>query len=143
MQDAASSPMFVPMRMRSRGPVARVPARLALPSEVEQPPTPVEVLPPKPTPTACDPELIAILDAPLHAGETAAAGFARKERELGAAFAKLTILAAYALRKRLANPLRDDVLAEKFARLTVERRNRLLQFLADVRRRAALAQTGR
>ena len=138
MQDAASSPMFVPMRMRSRGPVARVPARLALPSEVEQPPTPVEVTPPKPIPTACDP-LLAILDAPLHAGETVAAGFARKERELGAAFAKLTVLAAYALRKRLANPLRDDVLAEKFARLTVERRNRLLQFLADARRRAALA----
>ena len=139
MQDAPSSPMFVPARMRSRGPVASVPARVSLQTDAAPAPV-VVVAPPPPPASSSDADLIAILDAPLVAGETAAAGFARKERELADAFAKRTVLAAYALRKRLANPASDDVLAEKFARLTVERRTRLLHFLADARRRAALGR---
>lgn len=86
-----------------------------------------------------DRRLLAILDAPLLLGEPAAVGFARKERELSEAFAELPILAARALHKRLANPRHGDLLAEKFSRLTVERRNRLLLFLADARRRAAIS----
>lgn len=137
MQDAPSSPppIFVPARMKSRGPVARVPARLTLSIATEEP----AVVAPPVRSTSNDSDLIAILDAPLAPKETAAAGFARKEAELKVAFASRTVLAAYALQKRLANPSSDDVLAQKFARLTIERRTRLVQFLSDARRRAALA----
>ncbi|HEU0036389.1 MAG TPA: hypothetical protein VFQ53_37510 [Kofleriaceae bacterium] len=86
-----------------------------------------------------DPPLLAILEAPLALGETAAAGFARKEHELGNAFAQLSILEARTLHARLANPKTGDALAERFSRLTSERRNRLLAFLGDARRRAAVA----
>jgi hypothetical protein len=105
--------------------------------DYEPPPSP----PPPPPPLVIDDSpFFAILDAPLLAGETAAAGFARKERELAAAFARLPLLAARGVHMRLANPRRDDVLAEKFSRLTIERRTRLLNFLADARRRAALGE---
>ncbi len=86
-----------------------------------------------------DARLLAILDAPLFAGEAASVGFARKERELRGAFKQLLVVEAHLLHKRLANPARGDRLAEKFVRLTAERRSRLLQFLADARRRAAVA----
>ncbi|MDB4954174.1 MAG: hypothetical protein JWO36_1743 [Myxococcales bacterium] len=87
-----------------------------------------------------DAALIAILDAPLRAGETAAAGFHRKEVELGNAFAKLTVLESRALNTRLAHPKPNDALAETFSRMTSERRARLLTFLADARRREAIAR---
>ena len=123
------APLFTPMR--KRGPI---PSGTTL--EYEPPPSP----PPPPAPPAIDDApLLAILDAPLLAGETAAAGFTRKERELAAAFAQLSVLAARGLHMRLANPRQGDALAEKFARLTIERRTRLLDFLADARRRAAIA----
>ncbi len=88
---------------------------------------------------AIDAQLIAILDAALAPGETAADGFRRKEHELGAAFGTLSILEAHVMHARLANPRVDDLLAAKFARLVVDRRARLLAFIADARRRAALA----
>ena len=86
-----------------------------------------------------DVQLIAVLDAPLAPGETVQAGYARKENELGTLFARLTILESRALHARLANPRPGDELATKFARLVVERRARLLAFLSDARRRAAIA----
>lgn len=92
---------------------------------------------------AHDAELIAILEAPLQRGETVVAGFARKERELAVAFAGLGIQEARALHHRLATPRSGDVLAESFTHLTVERRNRLLGFLANARRRAAIAAARR
>jgi hypothetical protein len=82
--------------------------------------------------------LIAILDRPLGKGELASIGFARKEHDLGAAFAKLTVLEARRLHARLTINAPDDVLAARFAQLTVDRRDRLLHFLADARRREAL-----
>ncbi|MBL9015528.1 MAG: hypothetical protein JNL83_15190 [Myxococcales bacterium] len=85
-----------------------------------------------------DARLIAILDAPLAPGETVMAGFARKEHELGAMFARLNVLESRAMHARLANPKAGDELASRFARLTIERRSRLLSFLADARRRAAI-----
>jgi hypothetical protein len=121
--------LFAPARKR------RPITSLATTLEYEPPPSPP---PPPPPPAIDDTPLLAILDAPLHTGETAAAGFARKERELAAVFAQLPVLAARGLHMRLANPRRDDQLADKFARLTIERRTRLLNFLADARRRAAL-----
>jgi hypothetical protein len=86
-----------------------------------------------------DGALLAILDAPLFTGEPASVGFARKERELRDAFAALPILQARALEKRLAKSAPGDSLAQRFGRLTAERKHRLLQFLADARRRAAIA----
>ena len=82
---------------------------------------------------------ISILDAPLLPDETARVGFLRKEAELRAAFAQLPVAAQRALHARLANPTTGDQLAERFARLTLDRRTRLLTFLADARRREALA----
>ncbi len=82
---------------------------------------------------------ISILDAPLLPGETARAGFLRKEAELRAAFAPLSVAAQRALHARLGDPRAGDPLAEHFARLTLDRRTRLLTFLADARRREAQA----
>lgn len=98
---------------------------------------------PAPITTSLDPRILAILDAPLAIGETAMAGFARKEQELGSTFAQLSVIEARALGLRLSNARPGDLLAEKFGRLTVERRNRLLNFLADARRRQAIAAARR
>ena len=89
-----------------------------------------------------DAALIAILDAPLHPGETAHAGFLRKEVELGETLATLTVLESRALHARLSNRKTGDTLAEKFSRLTIERRTRLIGFLATARRRAANPSRG-
>jgi len=100
----------------------------------------VAIRPPTaPRPPTIDARLIAILDAPLAPGEGAMIGFARKERELGAMFAQLGVAESRAMGARLATPKAGDELANKFARLTVERRTRLLTFIADARRRAAIA----
>lgn len=87
----------------------------------------------------CDATLIRILDAPLAFGMTAREGFMRKEAELRAAFAALPVATQRALHARLSNPCAGDELAATFHRLTAERRTRLLNFLADARRREALA----
>lgn len=86
-----------------------------------------------------DAALLAILEAPRHAGEPAALGFLRKEAELRAAFAALPVSAARALHARLANPRHGDLLAARFSGLVADRRARLLAFLGDARRREALA----
>jgi hypothetical protein len=86
-----------------------------------------------------DAELIRILDAPLAYGMTAREGFMRKEAELRAAFASLPVATQRALHARLSNPRAGDELAMKFHQLTAERRTRLLNFLAEARRREALA----
>lgn len=90
-------------------------------------------------PDTTDARLIAILDAPLAPGELASAGFTRKEHELGAMFAAMSVLECRAIHGRLTAMRPGDELAHKFARLTIERRGRLLTFLADARRREALA----
>jgi hypothetical protein len=87
--------------------------------------------------SAHDARLIAILD--MDSGEPTYVAFARKECELGEAFAKLPILDQRALHTRLGTVRSGDVLAEKFNRLTADRRARLLIFLGDARRRAARA----
>jgi hypothetical protein len=87
---------------------------------------------------AHDAKLIAILDQDT-GGEPAYVAFARKERELGEAFATLPILDQRALQTRLGTVRSGDALSEKFNRLTADRRARLLIFLGDARRRAARA----
>ncbi len=87
---------------------------------------------------AHDAKLLAILDADS-SGEPTYVAFARKERELGDAFAQLPIFDQRALAIRLEAARPGDMLAEKFHRLTPDRRQRLLSFLNDARRRAALS----
>ena len=84
-----------------------------------------------------DARLAEIIAAVLTPGEHALVDFARKERELGEAFAVLPLLDRRALHTRLSNPKVGDPLPAKFARLTLNRRTRLIAFLGDARRRAA------
>ncbi len=104
---------------------------------------PVEVKRPKRVETPLDTEkeanLISILLAPLQHGETAHFGFARKEAELVTAFAAFTVNESRTVHARLANPRGNDPLAAAFMRMTYERRTRVIGFLADARRREALA----
>ena len=81
--------------------------------------------------SAYDAQLAAILDAELLSGEPALVGFARKERELGEAFAAMPVMDQRALHARLSALRPGDLLAAKFARLVA--------FLGDARRRAALS----
>lgn len=123
----ASRPIFTLKSSRLRAPNARD-------REPRVTPAPAGVF---------DAPLIAILDAPLAIGETARIGFARKEAELRAGFARLTVLEARALRARLSNARPGDILAGTFARLLRERQVRLLSFLGDARRREAIAAARR
>jgi len=83
-------------------------------------------------------QIMAVLAAPAHPGETVSSQFQRKEHQLGSIFAALSLAEARALHRRLAIPQAGDALALKFARMVVDRKNRLLAFLADAPRRAAI-----
>ena len=100
------------------------------------------VLAPAPALSGIRPEteraLLAVLESAAQPGETIDAHGRRKERELGALFATASVFEARALHGRLSNPKPGDALATRFARMIVERRHRLLQFLADARRREAI-----
>jgi hypothetical protein len=85
--------------------------------------------------------LLELVTAPLAPGEMAAAGYDRKEREIGKLFGTLGPVEAWTLHRRLANPLAEDPLATTFARMIPQRRLRLLAFLGDPKRRAALARS--
>jgi hypothetical protein len=153
MSDSIFSPQ--PVRTSSRDNPRGMPhaARPSAPATTPEPPerlsAPVLVASPATlrTPTTVassnDAMVIGVLDAPLVPGETARAGFLRKEAELRAAFAQLPVASQRALHARLSNPRAGDQLAERFGRLTADRRTRLLTFLADARRREALAQASR
>jgi hypothetical protein len=91
--------------------------------------------PPAAPPTTIDGRLIAILDTPCAPYETLDEGFARKERALGEVLAALPGAAARALRFRLTACKAGDELANKFARLSLERRARLLVLLLEQRKR--------
>ena len=85
--------------------------------------------------------LLDLVTAPLALGEMAAAGYDRKEREIGKLFGMLGPVEAWTLHRRLANPLAEDPLATTFARMIPQRRLRLLAVLGDPKRRAALARS--
>lgn len=98
-----------------------------------------------PTPVAlnqtAEANLLAILIAPLLPGESALCGHQRKEHQLAAILANLSVGEARTLHQRLSRPAgAADLLASKFAALIHDRRCRLLAFIADTRRRAAVAQ---
>jgi hypothetical protein len=75
-------------------------------------------------------EIIRILDAMPAAGESVQRAFDRKEQELRAVIASLTYAEAAALHLRLIGNRQDGVNAS-FARLTAERRARVVAFLTE------------
>lgn len=117
--------------------VPRAAATVSPPTSIDNP-APRAIAKVAPKAVSMDDALLAILDRPLHGGETVAVGYARKEAELAGVLARLSVPEARALHLRLTVGAANDALATKFARLTIERRNRLLVFLADARRREAL-----
>lgn len=90
-----------------------------------------------------DAELLRLLNGAGLPGESAALVHRRKEHEIGALFATLSIADADALHHRLATPRAGDGVAAQFGRLAFERRERLLAFLADARRRETIAMARR
>ena len=95
------------------------------------------------TSESVDTRLLAILASGPGHGETLDAAFRRKEHELGALFATLDVAASRALHRRLTLPADDDLVAARFGQLISNRRARLLAFLADARRREAIAMARR
>lgn len=89
---------------------------------------------------ALESEILQAFDRPI-IGESMEVGYRRKERELMSTFAALSVLDAYELHRRLSVLVPDDPIARRFQRLIVPRRERLLAFLRDARRRAAICGT--
>ena len=83
-------------------------------------------------------EILGVLEAPVPSHETISVAFTRVERELVESFGRLSLLEARELLRRLKTPAADDAIAARFGRLVVERRLRLLAYLADAPRREAL-----
>lgn len=76
-------------------------------------------------------------------GLSASEAFRDKELKLGELFASLSTADSRTLHHRLTCPKANDAIAMGFGRLVPERQARLLAFLADARRRAAIAVGGR
>ena len=83
-------------------------------------------------------QIIAILEEPAKPGELASDAFQHKEDALWDLFTTVPAVAAYELHRRLTIAHPDDDLSNRFQRMVVDRRNRLLEYLGDPRRRAAL-----
>ena len=136
------------MHERFRKVLAAAPAP-ATPSASSRLEPPRQVVPgagaPPTTPSSSswfEPQLIEILRRPVESG-TAHEAHRMKEHEVGELFARLSVAEAWTLHKRLSNPSSTDGLASAFGRLILERRARLLAFLGDARRRAAISQAKR
>jgi hypothetical protein len=80
-------------------------------------------------PANVDASIIGIIDAPLAPSESALFGVTRKEAELLALFASLTVAQSRALHARLRSPNSTDLLAAKLAKLGIDRKQRLIWFL--------------
>ena len=88
-------------------------------------------------------ELLAIATSPRVSGEGHADAFARKERELCAAFARMDAHQVFALGRRLDVAEVSDHLAAAFARLTIDRQRRLRAFLRELARQLNASATHR
>jgi len=84
---------------------------------------------------AFDASLIEVIQRPPAPTDTALVAYQRKELELRALFATLSPADNLRLQRRLEAARRGDLVAAAFGRLVVERRSRLLRFLADTRQR--------
>jgi SpoVK/Ycf46/Vps4 family AAA+-type ATPase len=82
--------------------------------------------------------MLRILTSSLRLGETIDSGYRRKEQEIVAVLGKLSVIESRALHRRLESASGDDPLAQQFSRLTRDRRERLISFLANARRREAI-----
>lgn len=74
-------------------------------------------------------------------GETIEIAFTRKEHAAAGLFERLTVSEARVLLQRLSDPDEADALAKLFLRLAIPRRTRLLAYLGDARRRAAIQRS--
>ncbi|MBL0215746.1 MAG: hypothetical protein IPQ07_17935 [Myxococcales bacterium] len=93
---------------------------------------------PQDLPLTTEAAILTALTRPIDPGEGHREGNARRERELAALFSQLELVQAFDLGRRFDLARADDRLAQAFARLVVDRRQRLRAFLADARRRQAL-----
>lgn len=93
--------------------------------------------PPAPSPAGVELQVAAILDEQPALGETIAVCFARKELALRALFGALDVATACALHKRIQIGSASDPIVIQLGRMTADRRQRLVTFLGDARRRAA------
>ncbi len=114
-------------------PVPAVPATVSTNAIVAQNRPPASLEP------ALEAAILTSLTRPIASGETSAAGNARREAELRALFAKLHAAQSVGLGRRIDIERADDTLAQAFKRLVVERRVRLRAYIADARRRSAMA----
>lgn len=94
-----------------------------------------------PKPIAHEAAIIAILVRPTPNGELPSHAFHRKEQELRAQFAQLSIVDSLELDRRLSVNAPTDLIARSFSRLVPDRRARLVAFVRDARRREALARS--
>lgn len=94
---------------------------------------------PQDLPAELEAAILSTLTRAIDPGEGHREGNDRRERELAAMFARLEIVQAFDLGRRFDAARADDRLAQAFTRLVVDRRQRLRTFLADARRRQALA----
>jgi len=79
-------------------------------------------------------QLFEMLRQAPRADESQYQAWERRERELKTFFASLTPADALAIRRRLRSSKSDDLATVWNERLSVERRDRLIDFLADPRR---------
>ncbi|MEO6772874.1 MAG: hypothetical protein ABI467_07610 [Kofleriaceae bacterium] len=94
-------------------------------------------LPPTTREDSLDSDILMVLDRVEPTG-TIAMSYLRRERELLELFERLTADECLALAHRLSVCRADDTVAVGFGRMVPERRQRIVRFLADVRRREAL-----
>ena len=80
-------------------------------------------------PASVDARIVAIIDAPLRPGESMLFGATRKEAELFAILATLTVAQSRAYHARLWSPNSADPLAAKLALLGSDRKRQLIYFL--------------
>jgi hypothetical protein len=88
----------------------------------------------------CEAAIIDVIERRVDPAEGHLIGNERKERELLELFAALSLHESWEVRRRLVESRPGDRLAASFQRLVIVRRCRLLAFLADAGRRAALAR---
>jgi hypothetical protein len=82
-------------------------------------------------------QIVDAITQPLRAGETHRVGNDRKELQIAALLEQLTPVQSLALSTRLSNGRPDDPIVVAFERLVVERRIRLVAYLARRRSRSA------
>jgi hypothetical protein len=120
----------------------RTPDEVEAAVEGTPPAAPVVAIPVAPS-SVLEQEILAILARPAPVGETLRSAYQQLEHDLGSVLARLSLVEARQLHQRFVNPRDTDELTAKFFRLIPERRDRLITFLADAPRRAALASRSR